>query len=53
MVQVTPISTDRTIVYNMIYSTMSRIFSALKDRIPKLQIHSPVGSVTSVFDGTC
>lgn len=29
---------------------MSRIFSALKDRIPELQIHFPVVSVTSVFE---
>lgn len=39
----------RAIVFKMFYSTMSRIFSALKGRIPELQIHFPVVSVTSVF----
>lgn len=34
----------------MFYSTMSRIFSAPKDRIPELQIHFAVVSVTSVFE---
>lgn len=29
---------------------MSRIFSAMKDRLPELQIHFPVMSVISVFE---